>query len=207
MSRTAPALRRSVVPALLAAALVTLSATPAHAPHVAQLQVSPTTVRAGQEVTVFGPRGYARANPIEIRWNAPDGPVLGSFTANDELYAMWGPGTIRIPEDAKPGAYILYATQVVLPSENHIRGVPARAEIQVVSDGGAPILGEAPPTPLAEQDGPGLVEEDSVSTGAVLLVALGVAGLGMFAAGMAALAASRRRRHTAETAGGRGGLA
>lgn len=178
----------------VAAAFTFASATPSLAPHVAQLQVTPGQAKAGEEVTVFGPRGYGRTNPVEVRFGTLDGPVLGKFQPNEEAYAMWGPGTVRIPEDAKPGAYSLFATQTLAPAETHIRGVPARGELTVLGAGGTPVIGATTDAPaLPDQDGPGLIEDEPVSTGTVVLVALGVAGGGMFLAGGAALAASRRR--------------
>ena len=188
--------------AAVAAAFTLLSAPPSFAPHVAQLQVTPAQAKAGEEVTVFGPRGYGRFTPVQVRWESPTGPVLGQFTPNEESYAMWGPGTVRIPEDAKPGVYSLYATQTLTAADTHIRGVPARGEITVLGPGGTPVLGATTDAPaLPDQNGPGLVEDEPVSTGAVVLVALGVAGVGMFLAGGAALVASRRRSSTQQAAG------
>ena len=179
--------------ALLVSAFLLASATPSPAPHVAQLQITPAQVKAGDEVTVFGPRGYGRANPVEIRAGSIDGPILGTFQPNEELYAMWGPGAVRIPEDAKPGAYYLFATQTLAPHESHIRGVPARGEVTILGAGGAPVLSKAPEVPLDEQPTVGLLEEEPVSTGSVLLVALGVAGAGLFIAGLVVAFSSRRR--------------
>ena len=96
--------------ALLVSAFLLASAAPSPAPHVAQLQVTPAQVKAGEEVTVFGPRGYGRANPVEIRAGSIDGPILGTFQPNEELYAMWGPGTVRIPENTQPGTCLLYTS-------------------------------------------------------------------------------------------------
>jgi hypothetical protein len=168
---------------------------------VAQLQVTPAQVRAGQEVTVFGPRGYGRTNPVEIRAGSVDGPILGTFTPNEELYAMWGPGTVRIPENAQPGTFYLFATQTLTASESHIRGVPARGEVTIVGAGGAPVLDSAPEIPLDQQPTVGLLEEEAVSTGSVLLVALGVAGAGLFLAGLAVALSSRRRESAPSVAG------
>ena len=179
---------------LLASAFLLGSAPASFAPHVAQLQVSPAEVRSGEEVTVFGPRGYGRTNPVEIRFGSVDGPVLGSFAPNEELYALWGPGTVRLPDGLPPGPYALYATQILAPSETHIRGVPARGEVRVTGSGGAPVLGEPPAPDFAAQEATPLVEEEPVGTGTVLLGALGVGGLGLFIAGAAAAVASRRRR-------------
>lgn len=167
---------------------------------MAQLQVTPAQARAGQEVTVFGPRGYGRTNPVEIRAGSIDGPVLGTFQPNEELYAMWGPGTVRIPENAQPGTFYLFATQTLTAAESHIRGVPARGEVIIVGAGGAPVLGAAPEIPLEEQPTVGLLEEEPASSGSVLLVALGVAGAGLFIAGLAVAIASRRRDSTPSVA-------
>lgn len=187
--------------ALLVSAFLLASAAPSPAPHVAQLQITPAQVKAGDEVTVFGPRGYGRANPVEIRAGSIDGPILGTFQPNEELYAMWGPGTVRIPENTKPGTFNLFATQTLAANETHIRGVPARGEVTILGAGGAPVLSKAPEVPLDEQPTVGLLEEEPVSTGSVLLVALGVAGAGLFIAGMAVAFSSRRRPGQPSVAG------
>jgi hypothetical protein len=181
------------VRALLVGAFVLASAPPSVAPHIAQLQVTPAQVKAGQEVTVFGPRGYGRTNPVEIRAGSLDGPVLGSFQPNEESYAMWGPGTVKLPDNIPAGVYYLFATQTLAPSETHIRGVPARGQVTVIGSGGAPVLGAPPEIPLEDQPKVDLLEEKPVSNGAVLLVALGVAGAGLFIAGAGAAVSSRRR--------------
>ena len=181
----------------VAASLVFASAPPSFAPHIAQLQISPAQAKAGEEVTVFGPRGYGRTNKVDVRWGSQDGPILGSFQPNEELYALWGPGTIRIPEDAKPGVYQLYATQTLAASETHIRGVPARGELTVVGAGGTPLVGKPAGSAVDGQGSGPLTEDEPVSTGTVLLVALGVGGLGLLIAGGAAAMASRRRQSDA----------
>src|SRR5687767_738794 len=61
-----------------AAAGMLIPVTGAWAPHVAQLQVTPTTFKAGDTVTVFGPSGYGATNPVEIRVDSADGPVIGT---------------------------------------------------------------------------------------------------------------------------------
>lgn len=150
---------------------------------------------------MFGPRGYGRANPVEIRAGSIDGPILGTFQPNEELYAMWGPGTVRIPENTPPGTFYLYATQTLTPAETHIRGVPARGEVTIVGPGGAPVLSQAPEVPLDEQPTVGLLEDEPVSAGSVALVALGVAGAGLFIAGLAVAFSSRRRESAPSVAG------
>ena len=136
---------------LLAAALILGTAGPSFAPHVAQLQITPKQAQPGQEVTVFGPRGYGRTNPVEIRFGSVDGPVLGTFQPNEELYAMWGPGTVRLPDGLSAGTHLVFATQTLAPSETHIRGVPARGEVTILGAGGAPVLSQAPEVPLDQQ--------------------------------------------------------
>jgi hypothetical protein len=187
------------MPARAAAAVVgglgflILGAVPAFAPHVAQLQVTPSQVKPGDEVTVYGPRGYGRTNPVEIRWDSPNGPVLGTFNPNTESYAQFGPGTVRIPADVRPGTYELWATQVLTPGETYIRGVPARATLQVTGPGGPPAIGEAN-APGPEPVQVGLERTERVSGGRLAIIGFGVAGIALFLGGAAAIIASRRSR-------------
>lgn len=177
--------------AATAGALLPVNA--AWAPHVAQLQVTPTAFKAGDTVTVFGPSGYGSTNPVEIRVDATDGPVIGSFKTSGSGFAMWGPGTVTIPADVKPGIHTLWATQKLEESEKLIRGMPTKTLVQVLNpDGSNPVLGQDL-TPQVEQRPTDLVEDKPVSTGALVLVGLGVAGIAMFVAGAAALMSSRRR--------------
>lgn len=178
-----------------AALLAVVGATPSWAPHVAQLQVTPAQAKPGQEVTVYGPRGYGPTNPVEVRWGSPTGPVLGTFQPNTEAYALWGPGTVTIPADAKAGTVQLYATQNLTPGETYIRGIPSQASIQVVTEGGAaPVV--SGPAAAKPGDNPvvGLSEDPESSTGHLVLVALGVAGAALFLGGGAAILVARRPR-------------
>ncbi len=186
------------------AAGVLLPVSAAWAPHVAQLQVTPTTFKAGDTVGVFGPNGYGSTNPVEIRWDAVDGPVLGSFRTTGGGFATWGPGTVTIPADAKPGIHTLWATQKLEESEKLIRGMPTKTLVTVLNaDGSRPVVGEDL-TPQTELRPTGLVEDEAVGTGALVLAGLGVAGVAMFVAGAAALMSSRRNSAQAETTGSRG---
>jgi hypothetical protein len=185
-----------------AAAGALLPVSGAWAPHVAQLQVTPTTFKAGDTVTVFGPSGYGSTNPVEIRLDAADGPVLGSFRTTGSGFAQWGPGTITIPADVSPGVHTLWATQKLEESEKLIRGMPTKTLVQVLNpDGSAPVVG-LDLTPQVEPRPTDLVEDKPVGMGALVLVGLGVAGVAMFAAGAAALMSSRRRTGTAESVRG-----
>ncbi|MDP1805778.1 MAG: hypothetical protein Q8K72_11465 [Acidimicrobiales bacterium] len=164
---------------------------PAWAPHVPQLTVTPAQARAGDEVAVVGTRGYGFTNPVEVRFNAVDGPVLGKFVPDNQPYAAWGPGTVRIPADTKPGTYTLYATQVLADLERHIRGIPVRAVIDVVGPGGVPVLARDLAVP-GEEGTPGLTENEPPGLGSLVLVALAVGGVAMLAAGGVAMAGRRR---------------
>jgi hypothetical protein len=197
--------KRQLVRSMLAtggaAAIVLLVAAPSWAPHVAQLQVTPAQARPGQEVSVYGPRGYGPTNPVEVRWGSPTGPVLGTFQPNTESYAQWGPGSITIPADAKPGTYQLFATQNLTPGETYIRGIPSQASIQVVSTtGAAPVLSAPPPAPAGDQPVVGLEEQEDTSTGSLVLLALGVAGGALFLGGGAAIVVARRPQAAPEAA-------
>ncbi len=176
-----------------AAAGALLPVSGAWAPHVAQLQVTPTQFKAGDTVTVFGPSGYGATNPVEIRLDSADGPVLGSFRTTGSGFAQWGPGTVTIPPETKPGVHTLWATQKLEESEKLIRGMPTKTIVQVLNpDGSNPVLG-LDLSPKVEERPTALVEDKPASTGALILVGLGVAGVAMFAAGAAALMSSRRR--------------
>jgi hypothetical protein len=129
-----------------------------------------------------------------VRWGSPTGPVLGSFQPNTEGYAQWGPGTVTIPADAKAGTHQLLATQNLTPGETYIRGIPSQASIQVISaNGAAPVLSGPPPEPGEDNPVIGLEEEETTSTGSLVLVALGVAGAALFLGGAGAIAVARSR--------------
>ncbi|MDQ3973525.1 MAG: hypothetical protein M3276_04185 [Actinomycetota bacterium] len=152
---------------------------------VATLDVTPQQVSPGQEVTVSGVF-YGAESPVVMHFNALDGPVLAELTPNDDGIIN---GKLTIPADTEPGNYVLVATQEAVRGET-TWGVPSRALVTVIGDGGAPVLGalEAPPAARPA----GLVTGESAGLGELVLVGLGVAGVGMFLAGMAAFFAGRR---------------
>jgi hypothetical protein len=113
-------------------------------------------------------------------------PAEGRFGDNEALV-----GKVTIPADAKPGNYVLVATQS--GADGSLAQVPVRALVTVTSVGGAPVLG----APLAQPEvgrpvGPALTKS-SVGTGALVLVGLGAAGVAMLVAGLAALFSGRGR--------------
>ncbi|MGH9223812.1 MAG: hypothetical protein ACRD2W_08525 [Acidimicrobiales bacterium] len=193
MLRLKTGARRLASATVLAGVGVVLSGIPAYAPHVAQMQVTPSTAKPGEAVTVFGPRGYGATNPVQVRWDKVDGPVLGEFRTRETGFAMWGPETITIPADAKAGIHSLWVTQKLEPSETIQRGIPVQTVIQIADANGAvPVVGE-PLTPQVESRPGDFVEKDSVSPATLLFVALGAGGVALFVAGTSAVTASRRR--------------
>jgi hypothetical protein len=153
---------------------------------VATFRTTPTLAKPGEAVTVTGLEFHTKA-PAVVHWNAVDGPVLASFEVKDARFS----GQVTIPADAKPGNYVLVATQDPTASAT-TWGIPARALIQVVGEGGNPVVGEQ--FRDAQVSRPvGLVQERSATMGNLALAALGAGGLAMFIAGMAALTAGRRK--------------
>lgn len=165
---------------------------------VATLNLSPPQVRPGQEVTVtggpFGSSSFPKPHsPVVLHFNAIDGPVLATI---DPVKDGRISGTFTVPADTTPGNYVVVATQQAQEGDT-TWGVPARALVQVVGDGGAPVVGAPLAAPLEERP-VGLVEDDPVGVGTLVLIALGVGGVAMFAAGMVALVSGRRRSPEAE---------
>ncbi len=156
------------------------------------LIATPAQAKPGQEIAVSG-LSYSGSQPIVVRFNALDGPILGTFAASggrfgdDEALA----GKVTIPADTKPGSYVLIATQS--KPDGGLAQVPVRALVTVTAAGGAPALGAPVFQPEAgRQVGP-IVTRSSVSTAALVMVGLGAAGVAMFLAGIAVLIPSRRR--------------
>lgn len=183
--------RLTTVLSVSALALTLLLPTAAWAPHVAQLIVEPTQVEPGGEVMVEGQRGFGREFPVEIRFDALDGPVLATIETDEQFFAAFDPQPVRIPSDVEPGTYLLYATQELGEGDGHIRGVPARAVIQVVGEGGSPAFSQPLAAPVEGRPA-NLAVEEGLDLGTLGLIALGVAGVALVAAAAVALVASRR---------------
>ena len=153
------------------------------------LDVIPRQATAGSEVTLKGV-SYNR-NPVVVRFNALDGPILGTIqpTGGTGTSSNWNlEGTVTLPADARPGNYVLIATQ---PSaDGKLTQIPTRGLVSV-SGTTAPVVGAPLTAPQGERP-VGLAESDPVNRGTMVLIGLGVAGVGLFLAGMAALVASRR---------------
>ena len=161
---------------------------PATAAHVARLDIRPATVAPGDEITVFGPPGWAPV-PVSIRWNSLDGQVLGTFPATPGANASFGPGTVKVP-DVPPGVYELVGTQEPPETSTALRGVPARARVVVTGPGGA-----MPPAAAETQPLSGLrtlKESGGPSTTNLVLLGLAMFVLTVGAAMVPALAGRRR---------------
>jgi len=175
----------------IAALIVAASASFACA-SLALIEVTPSVVRPGQEVNWKG-TFFIKDEPVAIRWNALDGPVLATGvppSADNGLHGNWRfvEGTLTIPADVKAGSYMVVATQNPVKGTN-TWGIPARTVVQV-SDG-TPVLGQAVgQSNIIRPDT--LLSEESISGGTIAVVALGAAGIAMFMVGIGLAFAARR---------------
>jgi len=153
------------------------------------VNLSTISAKAGQEVSITG-TGFQAANPAQIRFNALDGPVLTTVPApitGGNLAA-----TFTVPAGTAPGSYVIMVTQTNAAGQLSLS--PVRAVMSVTGDAGAqPVVGATAASTDTAARANGLARSDeSISTGSLALVALGVGGVGMFLAGMAALFAGRK---------------
>jgi hypothetical protein len=152
------------------------------------VNLSTINAKAGQEVGITG-TGFQTGNAAQIRWNALDGPVLTTVPApiaNGNLDAKF-----TVPQGTAPGSYVVIVNQV--KSDGSLSLSPIRAVMNVTGDAGAnPVVGATSGTDQTVRADSLARSDDSISTGTLALVALGVGGVGMFLAGMAALFAGRK---------------
>lgn len=153
------------------------------------VNLSTINAKAGQEVGITG-TGFQTANAAQIRWNALDGPVLTTVPApitGGNLAASF-----TVPQGTAPGSYVVIVSQT--KADGSMSLSPIRAVMNVTGEAGTnPVVG----APAASADNSARADglarsDDSISTGTLALVALGVGGVGMFLAGMAALFAGRK---------------
>ena len=169
---------------VLGSVLLLVSHAPAEARHnFSMLEVSPRQATSGQEVTVSG---FTYTKTAVVRFGALDGPVLAELepTSNNDIR-----GVVRIPPDAPPGRYILFAMHQ--DDKGKPTRFPGRAAI-VVSGAGGPPYGVTDELQL-EARPTGVLERDSISVGNLLFVAAATAGAASFAAGVFLVLSSRRR--------------
>ncbi len=160
---------------------------------LASVDVTPNVVRPGQDVTWRG-TFFIKDEPVTLRWNALDGPVLSVATPpgpDNGLHGNWRfvDGTFTVPADAKPGTYVVIASQNAVKN-SQTWGVPARGVVRV-SDG-SPVLGQSPEPP-AEPRPLVLVTGESLSGSEFLLAALGAGGIALLLAGFGVVLAASRR--------------
>jgi hypothetical protein len=158
------------------------------------VNLSTVQAKPGEEVTLTG-TGFRQADPVQVRWNALDGPIVAEMARPENQTIT---ATFAVPPGTAPGSYVVIVSQT---KNGQTSLSPIRAVLQVVGPSGqTPVVGADTTSDAAERI-PSLVHSDNdVSTGTLALVALGVAGVGMFAAGVAALATSRRGGVTAAPA-------
>ncbi len=155
------------------------------------ISLSTINAKAGQEIGITG-TGFAASSPDPtiVRFNALDGPVL--VTVPGPLAGGLLDAKVTIPQGTNPGSYILVTTRQ--NAQGGLTMAPVRTVLNVVGDTGAnPLVG----APAGTADTGARVSamartDNSISSGTLALVALGVGGVGMFLAGMAALFAGRR---------------
>ena len=165
--------------------VVLVRETPADARHnFSMLAVAPQTATAGDEVTVSG---FSYTKPAFVRFGALDGPVLARLdpTPNNDIR-----GTVRIPPGTPPGRHVLFAMHQ--DEQGKPTRFPGRAAIVVSGPGGLPA---GVNVGLALESRPvGVLEQDSVSRGNLLLVGVATAAGGCLLAGIVLMVMARRRR-------------
>lgn len=151
------------------------------------MNLSTINVKPGQEITLTG-TGFSKADPGTVRCNSLDGPIVGTFAPPVDRAVT---GTVTVPADAKAGNYVLVVTQA--SADGKLSQMPVRALVTVTPPGGGqPVLGAAIATGQTPRADRLTTTDNSVSGATLVLVTLGVAGVGMFLAGVAALYAGRR---------------
>ena len=151
---------------------------------------STMNVKAGDQVGVEAVQFNDKKNPVLVRFNALDGPVLADLGAPAGENGKVA-GSVTIPPGTEAGNYVLVFTQA--GPDGELVQTPIRSLVTVVGDAGsAPVVG----ADLSAADTartPALVTDDaSYGVGTVALMALGFAGVGLLLAGGAALYAGRR---------------
>ena len=153
------------------------------------VNLSTINAKAGQEVGLTG-TGFQAANAAQVRWNALDGPVLTTVPAPITGGAL--DAKFTVPAGTQPGSYVVIVSQT--KADGSLSLSPVRAVMNVTGEAGTnPVLGASAASTDQTVRADSLARsDDSISTGTLALVALGVGGVGMFLAGMAALFAGRK---------------
>ena len=154
------------------------------------VNLSNINAKAGQEVTLTGTGFRTATDQVVVRWNALDGPVIA--TQAPPLTGGNVSLNFTVPQGTTPGSYVVIVSQT--KADGSLSLSPIRAVMNVTGEAGtSPVVGAAPASADNSVRADGLARsDDSISMGTLALVALGVGGVGMFLAGMAALFAGRR---------------
>jgi hypothetical protein len=180
--RTVTAFAAALVAVLAVSGAVSYACT-----NLATLNLSSNAGKPGDTITVTGSSYRMPSDTqtgVQIRWNGLDGPVLAEVRP-DRVGNI--STTFTVPE-AAPDNYVVVA---VLKNGRGVdtSGTPARAQFQIVGAAGRPVSQPpSAPAPVAASGGGGSAAPIA------LLVVLGVAGMGLFAAGFVAVARQGRRR-------------
>lgn len=166
------------------------TAAPASAWYGPFVFTAPSTVKPGSSVQVHGVY-FAKSDPVEARLGAIDGRVLATFTPESGSKGREFRGAIPVPDDTPAGVHMLVFTQ--FDARRQSAQMPLRAMVTVTDPSGAvPVLAQpvgrdttSRPAMLTHADDDGLGVRDLV------LIGFGAAGVAMFLAGIAAVAASR----------------
>jgi hypothetical protein len=186
--RAVAGLRRAgpLVALLVGAGLLLFSSSSASARHnFSMLEVADQVVGAGTEV---GVSGFSYTATAYIRFGQIDGPVLATLEPSDDDVIS---GTVRIPESAAAGRYVLYAVQQNEAGKPN--RFPGKAALTVVEPGGPPL--EAVSATEPEVRPAGFVLADPFSLGDFLSIALATVGV-MSLLTMAIYRFAWRRRST-----------
>lgn len=159
----------------------------------ALVTLSASQAKAGQEVGIKGV-GFPKTDSVAVRFGSLSGPVVATLTPSASApFGNAASGTFTVPADTRPGDYVVIATQSS-PNGN-ISNAPVRVLLSVVGEGGtAPVVGAPRGVDTVARQAELTVTDDSVSVWSLALAAIGVAGIGMFLAGIAALVAGRQGR-------------
>jgi hypothetical protein len=151
------------------------------------LTATPNTVQPGGTISVVGKEFAAKA-PVLIHLDTLDGPVLATAPAPKSTMTSQFKIDVTIPSNISAGPHLLIATQ---EEHNMNGGNPARAQIYVGTSAPATAANAsaARPTTLLASSGP--------SVGTILIIAIGVAAVSLFLAGLAFLVIGRRRPEAA----------
>ena len=150
------------------------------------LKSSDSVAAPGQTITLTG-RNYGNTpanSNVQIRWNGRTGPVLAEATPVSGAISV----PVTVPASAKPGWYVVAATQFVTATGNPKSGSPGRTTVRVQGNAvtSATPWGAGTPTGSGGSGSP-----DLPLPGILLSVALLAAGMTLVARDRASKKATR----------------